>query len=132
MKTPPFDGQTTQDIAKKVIQNVKKTTSAGSCNVIRLSPQRVVDGGFVLSSLGEPEENNDDNYNDINKELGLLWSSLVEKISYPKFVYDDKNDKVMKNRHGIEGDQNIFRPVRHELNEESLWNKNKGIDLMKY
>lgn len=133
MKTPLFDIQITQDVAKKVIQNLKKATSAGSSNVHCFSPQRIENDRFLLTSLVEPEKSNDDNDNDFDKELGVpLWTNLVEKISYPKFVFDDKNDKAMKNGHGIVGNKNIFRPIRHELNEEPLCIKNKGIDLVKY
>lgn len=132
-KKPPCNVQTTEVKAKKVKKNVKKARSACSRNVYLELPQIVQDlDRFLLSSLFELDENNNDSNSDFNKNLGnLLLTNLIARISYPKFVYDDTNDKATSNRHGKEGDGNIFRPIKHELNVESLWNKKKGIELVK-
>lgn len=122
MKTPPTRTQITQEKEKKLDKNMKKATS-GRFIKFTESSQSIEDlDNFFLSFLVDPEENNGDN-NDAYKGIGSL-EKLVAKISYPKFVCDNVNDKVTNNRHGKDSDRNIFRRTK------LTWNKNKGIELV--
>lgn len=81
-------------------------------------------------TMSQPNNYTQNQYrnNDIDR---VHLTSLIQTISYPKFVYGDLIEQDSDNLNEKEYSSEKCEPFENELNVVSWWAKNKGTDFVK-
>lgn len=124
------NGQKTQASTEDTNKNAKRKKSFGlnSNGQIKLFKELKT---LLLATLDKSEQNyyakNQYRNNDFDQ---VSFTNLNESVSYPKFVYDNGNERYSNNRYGKEDNRKKSEPLENEQDLLPWWTEKKGMNFV--